>query len=51
MKLLFVLLLNYIIRCFSRLPEIHQIIYLNSSDFIVVIHKQINFINGIKPKY
>jgi len=51
MKLLFVLLLNYISRFFSKLPEIDQIIYINSSDFIVVVPKQINFINGIKPKY
>lgn len=40
-----------IISCISVLPELHQIVYVNSNDYIVVNSKQINFKHGISSSF
>jgi hypothetical protein len=44
-------MLNILCLCIATLPEISQIVYVNMSDDVVVIPKQINFRNGDNPAY
>lgn len=46
-----VLLINYVFACTSAFPNINQIIYVNSSQFIIVKPKQIQFMNRNIPNY
>lgn len=47
----FVLLVNYVFACISTFPNINQIVYVNSSQFIIVKPKQIQFMNRNIPNY
>lgn len=49
--LVFVLLFNSSILCSSILPELNQIVYANTNDYIVVNPRQINFHHSIIPTY
>ena len=46
-----IVLLHSIILCISVLPELHQIVYVNTNDFSVVIPKQIIFNHGLSSTY
>ena len=50
-SLLFVVFLHNIILCISILPELHQIVYVKSNDYIVVNPKQIHFNHRLSPTY
>jgi hypothetical protein len=50
-SLFLIVLLHNIILCISVLPELHQIVYVNSPNFIVVNPKQIHFNHRLSPSY
>ena len=45
------IIFHIFILCSSRLPKLHQVVYVNPNDYIVVNHKQINFYRGTTPTY
>ena len=47
----FIVLLHNIMLCSSILPELSQIIYVKTNDYIVVNPKQINFNHRLSPSY
>lgn len=47
----FVLLADCLITCISRLPDIDQIVFINSSQYNVITPTQIHFINRKVPNY
>ena len=50
-SLSFILFFHNIILCISILPELHQIIYVKSNDYIVVSPKQIQFNHRLPSTY
>lgn len=50
-SLFFIVLLHSFILCISVLPELHQIVYVNSPNFIVVNPKRIQFNRRLSPSY